>query len=297
MNAPAASPLVFQALTPHRAFEDIAGQIRAQVASGNLKPGDRLPPERELAALFQVSRNTLREALRALEIAGMIESRKGANGGAFVLPGNSGVVVRGMSDLYHLGAITPEHLTEARIWLSELVVRVVCERGSDEDLQALEANVARAAQADADNDFTLSTAEQIIATLDGISRQIGFATIGLAGVSLLIGAIGIANVMVMSVTERTREIGLRLAIGARRADVRRQFLIEAAVLSGAGGLLGVAIASVIGLVAWWAPVALALLAGLGYGLMYTLTARIEAAIALHFALNALVFLTLDLRVG
>ena len=153
MNAPAASPLVFQALTPHRAFEDIAGQIRAQVASGNLKPGDRLPPERELAALFQVSRNTLREALRALEIAGMIESRKGANGGAFVLPGNSGVVVRGMSDLYHLGAITPEHLTEARIWLSELVVRVVCERGSDEDIQALEANVARAAQADADNDF------------------------------------------------------------------------------------------------------------------------------------------------
>jgi len=140
MNAPAASPLVFQALTPHRAFEDIAGQIRAQVASGNLKPGDRLPPERELAALFQVSRS-------------MIEARKGANGGAFVLPGNSGVVVRGMSDLYHLGAITPEHLTEARIWLSELVVRVVCERGSDEDIQALEANVARAAQADADNDF------------------------------------------------------------------------------------------------------------------------------------------------
>lgn len=153
MNAPAAVPLVFQALTPHRAFEDIAGQIRAQVASGNLKPGDRLPPERELAALFQVSRNTLREALRALEIAGMIESRKGANGGAFVLPGNSGVVVRGLSDLYHLGAITPEHLTEARIWLSELVVRVVCERGSDEDLQALEANVAQAIQADADNDF------------------------------------------------------------------------------------------------------------------------------------------------
>jgi len=55
----------FSAITPHRAFEDIADQIRGLVASGRLRPGDRLPPERELAALFNVSRNTLREALRA----------------------------------------------------------------------------------------------------------------------------------------------------------------------------------------------------------------------------------------
>ncbi len=152
MKAPHSS-LAFQAITPHRAFEDIAGQIRAQIAGGRLRPGDRLPPERELAALFQVSRNTLREALRALEIAGIIESRKGANGGAFVLPGNSDVVVRGLSDLYRLGTITPEHLTEARTWLSELVVRVVCERATAEDLQALEDNVAQAALADAADRF------------------------------------------------------------------------------------------------------------------------------------------------
>ena len=69
----------FSAITPHRAFEDIADQIRGLVASGRLRPGDRLPPERELAALFNVSRNTLREALRALELAGMIEARKGAS--------------------------------------------------------------------------------------------------------------------------------------------------------------------------------------------------------------------------
>ena len=100
---------------------------------------------------------------------------------------------------------------------------------------------------DAGNNFTLSTAEQIIATFDGIAAQIGLVTVGLAAVSLLIGGIGIANVMFISVTERTREIGVRLAVGARRQQVRTQFLIEAAVLSGIGGLGGVLIALAIGL--------------------------------------------------
>jgi GntR family transcriptional regulator, transcriptional repressor for pyruvate dehydrogenase complex len=143
----------FSPIAPQRAFEDIAAQIRELVASGKLKPGDRLPAERDLSAKFNVSRNTLREALRALELSGMIELRKGASGGAFVLPGNSGVVVNGLRDLYHLGAITPEHLTEARIWLSEVVVRVACERMTDEDIDALEENVNEAARAQKAGDF------------------------------------------------------------------------------------------------------------------------------------------------
>ncbi len=98
----------------------------------------------------------------------------------------------------------------------------------------------------ADNDFNLSTAEQIIATFDDVSARIGLVTIALAGVSLLIGAIGIANVMFISVTERTREIGLRLAVGARRRQVLLQFLLEATFLSGAGGIAGVAAALGIG---------------------------------------------------
>ena len=154
MNGPAALPLDhFIAITPHRAFEEIADQIRGMVAAGRLRPGDRLPPERELAATFRVSRNTLREALRALELAGMIESRKGATGGAFVRSGNPQVVVGGMRDLYHLGAITPEHLTEARIWLSEMVVRVVCERATEADFDALQANIDAMTRADAAGDF------------------------------------------------------------------------------------------------------------------------------------------------
>jgi putative ABC transport system permease protein len=96
------------------------------------------------------------------------------------------------------------------------------------------------------NDFELSTADQIIRTLDQVSAAIGLATFALAAVSLVIGGIGIANVMIIAVTERTREIGVRRALGARRGEVLRQFLLEAAFLSGTGGLAGVLVASLLG---------------------------------------------------
>jgi putative ABC transport system permease protein len=96
------------------------------------------------------------------------------------------------------------------------------------------------------NDFTLSTADSIIRTLDGVSAQVGLVTVLLAAVSLFIGGIGIANVQIISAKERTREIGVRLAIGAPRRDVLNQFLLEAALLSSAGGLAGVLIAVLVG---------------------------------------------------
>ena len=96
------------------------------------------------------------------------------------------------------------------------------------------------------DDFHLSTADQIIAQFDRLSALIGLATVGLAAVSLVIGGIGIANVMIIGVTERTREIGLRLALGARRREVRLQFLVESALLSLAGGAAGIALAFLLG---------------------------------------------------
>jgi GntR family transcriptional regulator, transcriptional repressor for pyruvate dehydrogenase complex len=146
MKAPAAD-LSFAAISPARAVDEIAAQVRSMVEDGRLKPGDRLPSERDLSLRLQVSRNTLREALRTLEHAGLIEMRKGASGGAFVRTGSGGAIVTGLSDLYHLGAITPQQLTEARIWLNDIVVRVACERATEQDFEALDANVAAATRA------------------------------------------------------------------------------------------------------------------------------------------------------
>jgi DNA-binding FadR family transcriptional regulator len=127
-----------------RTFEEVALQLRAMFTDGHLRPGDRLPPERELSQQLGVSRSALREALRTLEISGVIQLRKGRNGGAFITQGNFEAVTANFRDLLTLGNLKFEELAEARTWLAEIVVRVACERGTDEDFDTLEANVREA---------------------------------------------------------------------------------------------------------------------------------------------------------
>jgi DNA-binding FadR family transcriptional regulator len=136
-----------------RVFEEIALQIRVRLATGRLRPGDRLPSERDLAQQLGVGRNSVREALRALEVSGILQLHKGGNGGAFIAQPTGDVVISAMRDMYQLGAITPEQFTEARIGLTEQVVRLACERLTDDDLAQLEANVEAATRASERNDY------------------------------------------------------------------------------------------------------------------------------------------------
>ncbi|HEY4389107.1 MAG TPA: ABC transporter permease [Ktedonobacteraceae bacterium] len=96
------------------------------------------------------------------------------------------------------------------------------------------------------NDFSLTNSNQLLQTANTFTSLLTFLLVGVAGISLTVGGIGIMNIMIVSVTERTREIGIRISIGAQRQDILSQFLIEALTLSIVGGIIGMLIGLGIG---------------------------------------------------
>ena len=92
-----------------------------------------------------------------------------------------------------------------------------------------------------DDDFIVTNQQEILNSLQTIINAIIFFLTSIAAISLLVGGIGIMNIMLVSVTERTREIGIRKALGAKRSDILYQFVVEAILLTGTGGILGIAL--------------------------------------------------------
>jgi putative ABC transport system permease protein len=171
---------------------------------------------------------TIRIAGESFEVVGVLES-KGQTG--FQNPDDQ--------------VIVPLETAQRRLfgvdYLSQITAKVVDDQRMDEAFLDIERVLRRAhkIREDQDNDFTIRNQADIIQTFQETQQTFTFLLAGIAAVSLLVGGIGIMNIMIVSVTERTKEIGVRKAIGARKQDIMWQFLIESVVMSVTGGLLGI----------------------------------------------------------
>ncbi len=135
------------------------------------------------------------------------------------------------------------------------------------------------------NNFSTATADSIIDQFKSITAGVALAMIVISSIGLMIGGIGVMNIMLVSVTERTREIGIRKAVGAKKSDILLQFLIEAGTLTGFGGLVGLVIGWGLTLlislvfpsyVPWWAPAA-GFFASVGIGVIFGIWPAWKAA--------------------
>ncbi len=161
---------MFREVQQNKISLDIISQIRDAILSGTLNPGDRLPPEKELVGDFGVSKHTLREAMRALEVMGFIEVRKGACGGAVVLEVDLKTARESISNFLYFQNVSIRDLSEVRKVFEPHLARLAAERMTPEDLDDLAATQGCCLESMARGE---STYEQEIAFHRTIARASG----------------------------------------------------------------------------------------------------------------------------
>lgn len=168
---------VFRPVNTGRMSEVIVAQIKEAIRDGVFSPGDRLPPERDLAERFSVSRMTIRDALRILETGGLVSIRVGARGGAFIRQPGSTVVSQNVADMLATAALSAEEITEARRIIELGAVDLACQHASEDDLVALEDICTRAEAAFARSGFSPEYSSEFHARLGRASHNGAIALI------------------------------------------------------------------------------------------------------------------------
>jgi GntR family transcriptional repressor for pyruvate dehydrogenase complex len=135
---------LFDPIKPERTFERVSTKIKGLIFDGILSPGDRLPSETELAQQFDVGRQTIREALRILELSGFITIQKGGNGGPLIRTTILNTINNLFLDAFRLERITTEELTVARIEIEKVVMGYAIDLADEQDIRDLRENIQRA---------------------------------------------------------------------------------------------------------------------------------------------------------
>jgi len=144
MGSAKAENKIFRPVKSKRTFEEVSGSIKELILNGTLKVGDRLPPEAQLAQQFGVGRQTIREALRLLELSGFITVQRGGGGGTII----KDTILRRISDLFidafRMRRVTIDAITEARLGVESVILDQALDHAGPEDFAALEANLREA---------------------------------------------------------------------------------------------------------------------------------------------------------
>lgn len=135
---------MFKKTVPNRIFQDLVDQVKAAILDGKLKPGDKLPSQRELGEMFQTSRATLREALRVLEHEGLIEMKLGVSGGAVVKDLTTEHITDGLNLLIQYQKVTFDHLAEFREVVEGNVAALAARRATGDDISRLKRYIVKA---------------------------------------------------------------------------------------------------------------------------------------------------------
>ncbi len=136
------SQAIFDSIKTRRLSDEIVRQIKEALFAGKLRPGDKLPTERELAQRFATSRASVREALRTLEPEGIIRVKKGVVGGIFVAEGDHRPLAKSFEVLLHLKKVTIQQIAEVRLIVEPETARLAAERADGEDLREMEEVIA-----------------------------------------------------------------------------------------------------------------------------------------------------------
>jgi GntR family transcriptional regulator, transcriptional repressor for pyruvate dehydrogenase complex len=137
----AVPPVGFSSIRTPRLSDQVVEQIQAAIFARQWKPGDKLPPEKELAEQFGTSRATIREAIRVLELAGLLRTRPGFNGGPFVVEPTYQLIGNNLRSLLHMNKFDLSELFDVRLVIEPRVAELAAVHATDEDLQALADNL------------------------------------------------------------------------------------------------------------------------------------------------------------
>jgi len=135
---------LFTPIESKRTFEEISSKVKALIFEGTLKPGDRLPSEQELAKQFGVGRQSVREALRLLELSGLVSIQKGYGGGPIVKDTISTRIRNLYLDAFRMEKITVEEFTSARLVIEKAILNEVIDKADESDIKCIQTNLAEA---------------------------------------------------------------------------------------------------------------------------------------------------------